>query len=281
METGIMKRPEHGLSKDGHMYLLKQVWPSAPDNAVVFAAVLCHDYGLHPMMRQVFLVPFDVKDKDTGKFRTEWNVILGIRATRTIAQNAGYRWTYKDGPRVMSEEEQKKIYGEVDAGKIRAITIIRDQSGNEYPGYGMWDKSKTAYGADKGNSAVNMAFIRSERNAIDRMAPGVLPPDVDVIEDNYAPVNMKQSLKAGQQNIIDEGKKIVDALWDSEDAPPPVNHIDESRAADLGARIEEQGLKIKVSNVIRNDPKYAGVKKLRDLTNELYDALLKEIPELQ
>jgi hypothetical protein len=271
MSTGMMQRPEHSLSKDGHMYLLKQVWPAAPDSAVVFAAVLCHDYGLHPMMRQVFLVPFKNNDK------TEWNVILGIRATRTIAQNAGYRWTYRDGPRVMSEDEQKRIFGEADINKIKAITIIRDQAGNEFPGYGTWDKSRTAYGTDKGNSAVNMAFIRSERNAIDRMAPGVLPPDVDVIEDNYAPVNMKQSLKQGQQDIIIEGEKAVNDLWEKDDVP--VALISENKAADLKALCQERKCDKQVGTYILTN--FPGVKKLRDLTNEQYDELFKNVTELK
>ena len=203
---GITQRNTSVITQSQAMYLLKTIWPGAPETEVIKAAILCRQYNLNPLMRQVYLVQF-------GK---EWVTILGIKATRQIAQQAlrkrGIRYSYLDGPRVMSEKEQMKLRGKVEPDKIWAITIIKDSFDNTYPGYGFWPANKQPYGVDKGNDALNMAFIRSERNALDKLAPGELP-DVDTGDESYVVGDFKAALAEGKQQVIDVGEQDIEAYW--------------------------------------------------------------------
>lgn len=168
------------LTKDEATEILQTVWPKAPQVEVYKAAMLCKEYGLNPLMKHVFLVPFN-----EGKQSETWVAMLGIKATRLIASRQGAYSYVDDSPRVMSEAEQLKIFGEVDSGFIRAITVLRSMSGTEARGYGNWPKDQVPYGSDKGNTKYNMAFIRSERNALDRLFPGAMPAGVQVVDESY------------------------------------------------------------------------------------------------
>lgn len=153
------------------------LWPKAPDGDRVKAAMVCAQYGLNPLMRHVFLIPF----------KDEWVLVMGIQATRLIAAR-GMSYSYMDDtPRVMTDAEQMKKFGKVDKDKIWAITKLRRRDGMEAPGYGSWPKSQQPLGLDKGNTQENMAFIRSERNALDRCAPGAIPKGVEVVEEAHLP----------------------------------------------------------------------------------------------
>jgi hypothetical protein len=201
-ETGL------ALSQKQAAFLLRSIWKDAPDTEIIKAAMICQQYQLNPLMKMVYLV----------KFGSEWVTVLGIKATRQIAQRH-HRFSYVDGPRVMSDDEQKKILGEVDPVNRWAITVIKDKEGNQYPGYGNWPKNKTAYGGDKGNSPVNMAFIRSERQAIDKMAPGELP-DVEIGADSYEPItDIKAAIEEGRQEFLAQAEQDTDDLFG--ETPPP------------------------------------------------------------
>src|SRR3990167_2687556 len=205
-EKGITRRDTSVITQSQAMYLLKTIWPGAPETEVIKAAILCRQYNLNPLMRQVYLVQF-------GK---EWVTILGIKATRQIAQQAlrqrGIRYSYQDGPRVMTEKEQAKIRGKIEPDKIWAITVIKDSFDNLYPGYGFWPAGKQPYGSDKGNDALNMAFIRSERNALDKLAPGELP-DIDTGDENYVVGDFKVALARGKQQVSDNAKQDIEDGW--------------------------------------------------------------------
>ena len=158
--------------------ILKTIWKDAPDTEVYKAAMLCKDFGLHPLMKHVFLI----------KFKDSWVTVLGIGATRLMMSRQGTFSYIDDTPRVMSKDEQERIFGKVDEHKIVAITKLRTKDGLEAQGYGKWAKTATAYGADKGNSGENMAFIRSERNAFGRLFPDAkLPRDVEIMDEAYLP----------------------------------------------------------------------------------------------
>ena len=195
------------ITKEQAAYLLHSIWPKAPETEVIKAAILCKQYGLNPLMRQIYLIEF-------GK---DWAIVIGIRATRQIAQQAlkkrDIRYSYFDGPRVMSEEEQKKIRGKVETAKILAVTYLKDNYGNIYPGYGFWPADKVPYGSDKGNDALNMAFIRSERNALDKLAPGELP-DIETADDTYIVADYKQALQDGEKQFTRQVEKDIKELWD-------------------------------------------------------------------
>lgn len=174
------------LSKADAMEILQTIWPEAPELEVLKAAMICHHYGLNPLMKHVFLIPFKRRQKGivVGE---DWVTVLGIKATRLIAHRCGDFSYLGDTPRIMTEEEQKRIFGEVDDTKVLAITKLKDTKGNEAPGYGSWPKDEQPYGAEKGNTRANMAFIRSERNALDRLFAGGMPQGVEVIDEEYAP----------------------------------------------------------------------------------------------
>jgi len=172
------------LTKAGAMEVLQTIWPEAPEVEVLKAALICHQYGLNPLMKHLFLIPFKRHQKGmvVGE---DWVTVLGIKANRLIAHRAG-GFSYLDNtPRVMTKEEQKRIFGEVDDKRLWAITKLRDSKGNDAQGYGSWPKDEDPYGVEKGNTKANMAFIRSERNALDRLFPGEMPQGVEVIDEEY------------------------------------------------------------------------------------------------
>lgn len=164
------------LTKEEATEILTTVWPKAPQTQVWKAALICQLYGLNPLMNHVFLIPFG----------SDWVVVLGIKATRLMAAKQG-RYSYiDDSPRAMTEEEQVKRFGEVQDGMLSVITKVRDERGNEAVGFGFWPLKDKPHGSDKGNSKFNMASYRSERQALDRLFPGVLPPNVEVMDEEYA-----------------------------------------------------------------------------------------------
>jgi len=174
------------LSQAQAMEVLQTIWPEAPEVEVLKAGMVCHQYGLNPLMRQVFLIPFKRRDKQGRVIGEDWVTVLGIKANRLIAHRSGGFSYLDDTPRIMTDEEQKRIFGEVDNSRIWAITKLRDSKGNEAAGYGSWPKGEEPYGTEKGNTKANMAFIRSERNALDRLFPGEMPQGVEVIDEEYA-----------------------------------------------------------------------------------------------
>ncbi len=197
------------ISQRQAAYLLSRVWPGAPEEEIKKAALICQQYQLNPLMRQVYLI----------KYGNTWSVVLGIKATRQIAQKR-HRYSYVDGPRMMSEQEQKEILGDVDKERFWAITKIKDAEGNIYPGYGNIPRNAQVYGMDKGNSAANLAFIRSERNALDKLAPGELP-DLDVADDQYTPIgNLKVAVEAGRREAEMQVEADINELYGEDDAVP-------------------------------------------------------------
>lgn len=162
--------------------VLFSIWPKAPPMEVFKAALLCHTYGLNPLMKHVYLVPFtDYKTKEVT-----WTLILGIAATRLIASRKR-PYGYVDGPRAMTKEEQETINGAFDPDNFWAITIVKDLLGNQAPGYGSWPRSEEPHGTNKGNTKANMARIRSERNALDKLLPGEMPTGVEVMDIDFLP----------------------------------------------------------------------------------------------
>jgi hypothetical protein len=171
--------------------------------------MLCVQYELNPLLRHVFLIPFEKKDKQTGKvIDTSWALVLGIQANRLIARRAGDFSYVDDTPRAATEDEIKRKYGDeaesIKKANLISITKLRDSKGNEASGWGLWPKEKTAYGADKGNTKRNMADIRSERQAMDRLFAGKLPQDVEVMDAEYFEVNGVGKVDGQTGEILDE-----------------------------------------------------------------------------
>lgn len=160
------------LSQQEVKDIVLTIWPGAPAAEVKKAALICAHYNLNPLMKHVFLIPF----------KGNYQVVLGIKATRIIAARQAPISYMDDTPRVMTEGEQKKIFGKVD-GRLWAITRLRNERTNATAqGYGFWVGNEP-YGCDKGNSAFNMAAIRSERAALDRLFPQAFPQDIEVADE--------------------------------------------------------------------------------------------------
>jgi len=220
-ETKLMPRGTTApITTNQAMYLLKTIWPKAPEEEVTKAAILCWQYNLNPLMKQVFLIPF--REKATGN--TNWVCVLGIKASRTIAQKK-HGYSYIDGPRVMTDEEQKVLFGMADPGKIWAIVKLKEGD-NIYPGYGFWLRDDGVYGSDKGNTALNMAFIRAERNALDKMAPGELP-DIEATDENYIISDFKTAITEGKKLNNQRVEEDIVDLWPAplEPSPEPVDMV--------------------------------------------------------
>lgn len=175
--------------------IIDNLWSKAPDQDKVKAVMICMQYGLNPLAKHLYLIPFDVTDKKTGEKSTKWEIIYAIKAKRLIAYNSRVdtSFGYDDkSPRLMTPDEEKSIFGSVDDNFWSAITILVDDHGRKYYGYGRWLKNSSAYGSEKGNSGQHMAQIRSESDALERYAPSGLT-SAAVIESDFYEVNSQQA----------------------------------------------------------------------------------------
>lgn len=180
------------LTKRASMEILDTLWPNAPKSEKTKAALICVSYGLNPLMNHVFLIPFN-----KGKPNETWATVMGIRATRLLAKR-NHNYGYIDNtPRIMTDKEQKTRFGEVDEENICVITILKDMdSDGEAPGYGTWPKADRPYGTEKGNSKFNMASIRSERHALERLYPGEMPQGIEIGDERFI---------EGEYTVVDKG----------------------------------------------------------------------------
>ena len=164
------------LTRTQAMEILETIWPDAPEVDKVAAAILCSSYGLNPLAGHVFLI----------KFKDKWVRVWGIKAKRLLASRKG-GYSYLDmTPRLMTEAEQVKVWGAVDTTNLGYLTWLKHMiTGAEVYGYGKWPKNQEPYGTDKGNSKANMASIRSESQAIDRLRPAEMPTGFVVADEQY------------------------------------------------------------------------------------------------
>lgn len=164
------------LTRPQAMEIMETIWPGAPALDKVAVAILCSDYGLNPLANHVFLIPFKEK----------WVRVWGIKAKRLLASRKG-DYSYLDmTPRLMTEEEQVKVWGAVDQNNLCFMTHLKDmKSAAEAYGYGKWPLEEKPYGTDKGNSQANMASIRSESQALDRLRPAEMPTGFAIADEQY------------------------------------------------------------------------------------------------
>jgi len=202
------------LTRDEAKEILRTVYPDAPETEMARAMILCANYGLNPLMGHVFLIPFKKKDKAGKVIGESWATVMGIKATRLLGNRKGAVSYTDDTPRLMTRAEQEKIYGKVQEGQICAITKCKDPAtGAEVSGYGKWRVGDTFQGGDKGNSPENMAFIRSERQALDRLRPGEMPEQVEVMDERYIPKVEAPVIEAKAEappGAIDAESKVVE-----------------------------------------------------------------------
>jgi len=207
----LQKMPAHGqLTQSQAMHILKLVYPKAPEDEVVRCALLCRDFGLHPLMKEVYPIPFNVKQKN-GTYKEEWATVVGIAANRKMAANKKGAFSYiDDTPRAATHEEIVKQFGEEseeERDNLISICKVQGEKGNDAVGFGLWPKDKTPYGMDKGNTKRNMANIRAERQALDRLPGEPLPIGVEVVDEAYAEIPEIHQLDAQTGEIIELGKE--------------------------------------------------------------------------
>ena len=217
-ETGnkLAKYERKGqLTKAEATEILKTCWPGAPELQVFKAAGICAAYRLNPLMGHVFLIPFKKRDRDGKEIGLDWSVVLSAKTDWLLATRRGPISYISATPRVMTLEEQTLTFGQVDADRIWVVVRLMDpQTRAETVGYGFWLTKDKVKGADKGNTAFNMARIRADRQALQRLRPGEMPDDVGVIDAEYQQVDTSTGEVA-----------------EAPDAPPAIAPEDESLEA--------------------------------------------------
>lgn len=208
------------LSRPQAMEILQTIWPEAPERDRTAAALLCISYGLNPLAGHVFLIGYT--DKKTGK--KTYARVTGIKANRLIASRKGSFGYVDDTPRLMTKDEQERVFGECRENFVTVIVKVRDMAtGAEAPGYGFWPKDIEPKGTEKGNTKFNMAGIRAERQALDRLRPGEMPgvPAVDeaYVEGEYQAVadtpEEVESMSPDEPDVLFEEPKAggIDMEW--------------------------------------------------------------------
>ena len=206
--------------------IIATIWPRAVKEApdvVKRAILICLQYRLNPLMKQLHLLPF--KDKEESKKQRRdvysWAIARGIQADRLLARRQG-PFSYIDNtPRKMTDEEQKQIFGKVDKDSFHAIVKLRDPStGAESTGYGAWSHNSDVYGKEKGNTMENMAFIHAERQALDRLHPGDMPEDVMVVDERFLNLDKAAQLPPSTTKVIDV-PKVEKVTEKTTEEPPP------------------------------------------------------------
>jgi len=207
--------------------IVNSLWGDAPAIEKAKAIMVCVDYGANPLMKHVFLIPFAKKEQVNGVWQEvgkEWAMVFGIKFKRLLAYRVK-SFSYDDfTPRLMTEDEQKRIYGEVSKDNLCAITILVDEKGNKYPGYGRYPlNGNNPKGMDKGNTRANMAMIRSESQALEKLAPGQMPEEPGVVDADYEEVPPQRTIDPATGEIKEKLPEI--------EKPAAVIESPESKAA--------------------------------------------------
>ena len=210
----LAKLPMSGaLTQNQAMQILKLVYPNVPEPEIIRTAILCRDFGLHPLMKEVYIIGF--KNKVGG---IDYSTVIGISASRKMAADRKGAYSFLDDtPRAATHEEIVKQYGqgsEEERDNIISICKLKGEQGNEATGFGLWPKNKEPYGGDKGNTKRNMANIRSERPTYNRLPGAALPP-LEVIDEAYAEVPDIGKVDKKTGEVIEGEYKEV------KEAPPP------------------------------------------------------------
>jgi len=194
-------RETHVITKEQALEVIRSTpgWENAPDKVIERAAMICRDYKVYPGIH-VFLIPFKLKDGGTV-----WAPVFGIKFTRLEASRRK-PYMYLDGPRMASEQEAKAHFlDEYDYDSLYGYCKVKGLDGSMAEGWGTWPKGADVYGRDKGNSRANMVEIRAERRALDRLCPGELPGDFEVVDEQYIP----QAIESASVPFP-EGARVID-----------------------------------------------------------------------
>lgn len=180
--------------------IIETLWPEAPPVEKTKAIMLCATYGLNPLNKHIFLIPFNKGEPDET-----WALVMSIHCKRLLASRRG-PFSYVDNtPRIMTDDEQLKVFGEVLNDRLYVITRLCDpKTSAESVGYGFWLHKDRPKGENKGNTRFNMAAIRSESQALDRLRPGEMPLGIEGVEESaiegeYSITKTEVGEKVGEQ----------------------------------------------------------------------------------
>lgn len=195
--------------------IVNTLWGGAPDIEKTKCILLCQTYQLNPLMKHLYLVGYKryknskVVTDSQGKPVIDWSIQQGIGATRLLAHRK-HNYTYLDfTPRKATKEEVAKILGDTaDPNQIYGFTHIKDlDTGAEAFGLRGIDRNANVKGMDKGNTPLNHACIRSERQALDRQYPGEMPQGIDVVDERYMDMENGRQVHTGTGEIF-EGEAV-------------------------------------------------------------------------
>ncbi len=166
--------------------IIESLFPEAPAIEQERAILTCVSYHLNPLNKHVFLIPFNRRDRQGNVIGKDWSLVIGIKAKRLLASRRG-PFSYIDNtPRVMTGGEQSQILGTNDfPDRLWVIVKLQDpKTGAIAVGYGFWLNADRVKGDNKGNTAFNMASIRAESQALDRLRPGEMPETVEAVDED-------------------------------------------------------------------------------------------------
>jgi len=268
------------LTKTQAKEILVAVFPEAPGPEIARAVMLCASYGLNPLMKHVFLIPFN-----EGTPKETWATVIGIKAKRLLASRRG-NFSYVDNtPRVMTEEEQRTTFGEAYKDRLCVITKVKDPAtGAEAPGYGFYLEKETCYGMDKGNSRFNMAAIRSESQALDRLRPGEMPVGFEVmpeefIEGTYSEITPGSEVAKPKSNPPKQPKSPIEKPGDKEPewSPEDKTPITPEQIKELDALMLKAGMDNKALGQFCNKEMEWGITQKPDLKKWHLDIIVAKI----
>ena len=224
--TGALTQPEA-------MHILKLVYPNVPEAEIIRAAILCRDFGLHPLMKEVYIIGFKNKDQTTS-----YSTVIGIAASRKMAADRKGLYSFLDGtPRAATQAEITKQFGvnsEEEKANLISICILRGEKGNEATGFGLWPKDKSPYGMDKGNTPRNMANLRSERPAYSRLPGDVVPP-IEVIDEAFAEVPDVGAVNTSTGEILEgQSRSVPDEVVEAQSRNIPDEVVSQPATTGLG-----------------------------------------------
>jgi len=181
--------------------IVESLWGEAPQIEKTKAILLCQTYQLNPLMKHLHLVGYKRKDKagnyirdKQGNYVRDWVAMIGIGATRLMAQRK-HNYSYLDmTPRKATKEEIEKILGDTaDPNSIYGFVHIKDVD-TQAEAFGLRGCSnrERIINEEKGNTHLNQACVRAERQALDRQYPGEMPPqDIEVVDERFIDTTYK------------------------------------------------------------------------------------------
>lgn len=278
--------------------IVESLWGEAPPIEKTKAILLCQTYQLNPLMKHIYLVGYKRRDRSgnyikdgEGEFVLDWSTMIGIGATRLMAQRK-HNYSYLDlTPRKATQEEIEKILGDTaDPACIYGFVHIKDRdTGAEAFGLRGIPKDEKVKGKEKGNTPLNQACVRAERLALDRQYPGEMPQGVEVIDEAYAEVpDIKGKVDTKTGEITEEEPPVEGEFKEvSEEKPEPVPAKDKppKSGIDMDWLIESvNALKFDILKHIREEYKVEMAGSLKDIVARLdrkqQEALCKRVQEL-